>query len=149
MSQDPVGNTGEGILLRNGGFDTQQVGGQHGRSGGIAADAQNQIGTEGADNSSGLQETPGEFQHGADRIRQPLALDTGHIDQSQVITQTGEDPFFDTPFRTDEQDPVIPVSLDYLFGNGDTREEMPSRSSAGDDDLHLRVTSRLLRRNVQ
>ena len=115
-AENSIRQSGVGVLFLDGRGIERAPGGEQGRSGGVAADAQDDLRAKGA------QEPPG-LDHGdrhADEAQEPVdeaaALEARDGDGLQAIAQAGQDPTLDAVLGTDEGDRGLGVPGQDLLG---------------------------------
>ena len=133
MAEDPVGQTRESVLFGDGRFHPHEPGGEDRRSRGVTAHTDDDIGTKFAEDPKRGDKTPGDLREGSRGLHRPPPLYPFHADGPEGEPQPAQNLLFQAPFGADKEDPVRRVSPEELFRDGDTRKEMPARSTAGDD----------------
>ena len=133
-AEEARGDAGHGVLLLDGQRDPQNPRRDPGRSPGIAAGHHHQLRTKRAKEVEGPDDGRAEGRERPEAHQALASLEALHGKERVLHATRRQDTRFDASRRTDEEDPCVRSGCRKSVRQGERRIEMPSGSTAGEDD---------------
>ena len=134
--EDLVGDPGKAVLLLEEDGDAHLGCGPHGCTGGVAADADTDVGLEVTDDRTDLTQGLDEVDEDGDILPGLGAVEAADREADDAIARLGDTLHLHAPEGTDEEDIRLGVELLEGVGNTDCGENMSSGPAAGNKIPH-------------